>query len=93
MRQHARTGFVTSAVEQTVLPSETLAVWLRIGQVERIAVDASVPLGAVAGVVRHLRSHASTPLAEALGVVKCTTSECGTARSWLATEDRRRDAV
>ncbi len=83
MRQKSRNSFVAGDVEQAELPADMLAVWLRIGPSERMAVASAVPLGAVAGVVRHLRSHASVELAEALGVVACVSSECSTARSWL----------
>lgn len=83
MRKHARNSFVTNEVEQVDLPPDTLAAWLRIGHSERIAVSSTVPLGAVAGVVRHLRSHASDRLAEAMGLTKCLADECETARSWL----------
>jgi hypothetical protein len=82
MRTHARNQLGTN-VEQIPLPDATLAVWLRIGSADRIAVSPCVPAGALAGVLRHLQSHATDALAEAIGLVSCVESECTTAVSWL----------
>lgn len=68
------------------LPAGILAVWVHLGGLDGVTVAECVQSGAVAAVVRHLRTHASDAVAQVLGLVVCDAADCPTALDWL-TED------